>query len=167
MAFFLDYVKPWSQADFINLQSVIVYIFKNAEKFMKQILLQRDVPTRCDNCSLEVYIQIQSSHDFLLCEKCPYSELLSSVFSQICTEYKQIRRSLRIQSECGKIRTRTTPNTDTFNAVLLLMLFIEFINLSRLTAVWLTYIRGHPFMAYTWKWEAPKSRSKLRTDADA
>ena len=25
--------------------------------------------------------------------------------------------SLRIQSECGKIRTRTTPNTDTFYAV--------------------------------------------------
>ena len=25
--------------------------------------------------------------------------------------------SLRIQSECGKIRTRKTPNTDTFNAV--------------------------------------------------
>ena len=102
---------------------------------MKQILLQRDVPARCDNCSLEVYIQIQSSHDFLLREKCPYSELFWSVFSQICTEYKEIRRSLRIQSECGKIRTRTTPNTDTFNAVPLLMLFIEFINLSRLAAV--------------------------------
>ena len=25
--------------------------------------------------------------------------------------------SLRIQSECGKIRTRITPNTDTFHAV--------------------------------------------------
>ena len=27
--------------------------------------------------------------------------------------------SLRIQSECGKMRTRITPNTDTFYAVLL------------------------------------------------
>ena len=26
--------------------------------------------------------------------------------------------SLRIQSKCGKIRTRITPNTDTFHAVL-------------------------------------------------
>ena len=51
---------------------------------------------------IEVYIQIQSSHDFLLRETCPYSELFWSVFSQICTEYKEIRRSLRIQSECGK-----------------------------------------------------------------
>ena len=28
-----------------------------------------------------------------------------------------IRRSLRIQSECGKMRTRITANTDTFHAV--------------------------------------------------
>ena len=27
--------------------------------------------------------------------------------------------SLRIQSECGKMRTRITPNTDTFYAVLI------------------------------------------------
>ena len=37
-------------------------------------------------------------------KKCPYSELLWSV-------------SNRIQSECGKIQTRITPDTDTFNAV--------------------------------------------------
>ena len=37
--------------------------------------------------------------------------------------------SLRIHSECGKIRTRKTPNTDTFHAVyvkvLLLVTFLE------------------------------------------
>ena len=38
-------------------------------------------------------------------EKCPYSEFFYSV-------------SLRIQSKCGKIRTRKTPNTDTFRAVI-------------------------------------------------
>ena len=42
-------------------------------------------------------------------EKCPYSEFFWSVFSD-CV-------SLRIQSECRKIRTRKTPNTDTFHAV--------------------------------------------------
>ena len=31
---------------------------------------------------------------------------------------ERYRESLRIQSECGKIRTRKTPNTDTFYAVL-------------------------------------------------
>ena len=37
-------------------------------------------------------------------EKCPCSELFQSI-------------SLRSQSECGKIRTRITPNTDAFYAV--------------------------------------------------
>ena len=32
------------------------------------------------------------------------------------TEYGEIV-SLRIQSECGKMRTRITPNTDTFHAM--------------------------------------------------
>ena len=40
-----------------------------------------------------------------------------SVFSRIWTEYEEI--SLRIQSECGRIQTRKTPNTDTFHAVLM------------------------------------------------
>ena len=46
--------------------------------------------------------------------------------------------SLRIQSECGKIRTRITPNTDTFYAVMIpflrdiyLWAFIVAINLMR------------------------------------
>ena len=43
---------------------------------------------------------------YTLREKCPYSELFWSVFSRIV--------SLRIHSECGKIRTRITSNTDTF-----------------------------------------------------
>ena len=38
-----------------------------------------------------------------LCQKCPYSELFWSLFS-----------AYGIQSECGKIRARITPNTDTF-----------------------------------------------------
>ena len=49
-------------------------------------------------------------------EKCPYSELFWSAFSRIRTEYGEI---LRIQSECGKMWTRITPNTDTFYAVIL------------------------------------------------
>ena len=49
-------------------------------------------------------------------EKCPYSELFWSVFSRIRTEYEGLVFS-RIQSKCGKIWTRKTPNTDTFHAV--------------------------------------------------
>ena len=51
-----------------------------------------------------------------LCEKCPYSGLFWPAFSRIRTKYREIE-SLRIQSECYKLRTRITPNTDTFYAV--------------------------------------------------
>ena len=46
-----------------------------------------------------------------LCKKCPYLEFYWSVFFRIRT--KRYGVSLRIQFECGKIRTRKTPNTDT------------------------------------------------------
>ena len=44
---------------------------------------------------------------------CPYSEFFWSVFCRIWTEY----RSLRTQSNSGKMRTRKKPNTDTFHAL--------------------------------------------------
>ena len=56
-------------------------------------------------------------------EKCPYLEFFWFVFSRIRTKYGEIRImerysvSLHIQSECGKIRTKKTLNTDTFDAV--------------------------------------------------
>ena len=56
---------------------------------------------------------------FCLCVKRPYSDLFWSEFSRIRTEYGEISVSLRIQSECGKIRTRITPNTDILHAVCL------------------------------------------------
>ena len=46
-----------------------------------------------------------------LCKNCPYSELFWSAFSRIWTEYSV---SLCIKSECGKMRTRITLNTETF-----------------------------------------------------
>ena len=81
---------------------------------------------------------------FTLREKCLYLEFSWAVFSRIRTEYGEIRLissysiqmrdntpylsafspdvgkssvSLRIQSKCGKIRTRKSPNTDTFRTV--------------------------------------------------
>ena len=45
----------------------------------------------------------------------PYLEFLWSVFSRIWTEYGE----LRIQSECGKTRTRNTTNKDIFLAVVI------------------------------------------------
>ena len=51
-------------------------------------------------------------------KKCPNSELFCSAFSRIHSDW--IRWDtvyLRIQSKCGKMRTRVTPNTDTYYAV--------------------------------------------------
>ena len=54
-----------------------------------------------------------SNSECLAREKCLYSEFVWSVFSRILREYGEI------QSECGRMRTRKTPNTDSFHAVLL------------------------------------------------
>ena len=51
------------------------------------------------------------------CEKCLYSELFWSVFSALGLNMENYRVNLHIQSECGKIWTRKTSNTDTSHAV--------------------------------------------------
>ena len=51
---------------------------------------------------------------YTLRKKCPYSELFWSVFSRIQTEYRRILRISPFQSKCGKIETKVTSNTDTF-----------------------------------------------------
>ena len=75
-------------------------------------LLAEFAVTRC--------ITILSFHKRLLRKKCPYSELFWSVFSRILTEYWEIRNEYgpeKYVPECGKIPTRITPNTYTFQAV--------------------------------------------------
>ena len=64
-------------------------------------------------CTLN-FFPIKLNPTISLHEKCPYSKLLWSVFSRLWTEYGV---SVRIQSECEKMRTRITPNKDTFYAV--------------------------------------------------
>ena len=49
--------------------------------------------------------------------KCLYSELFWSVFSALGLNMENYRINLHIQSECGKVWTRKTSNTDTFHAV--------------------------------------------------
>ena len=50
-------------------------------------------------------------------EKCPYSELFWSVFFHIRIEY----------GECGKIRTRITPNTGSFYTVVNYPLVVSYL----------------------------------------
>ena len=70
---------------------------------------------------LTVNVQLLTLRKLLshaLHKKCPYSGLFWSSFSCIWTEYGEIRVSLRIQSECGKVGPRITTNTHTFHAVM-------------------------------------------------
>ena len=73
---------------------------------------------------------------FLLLNSETYSEAYC-IYSEIYfihTDIHCVKRSisLRIQSECGKVRTRITPNTDTFYAVIVKYLcrsfFTKFVN---------------------------------------
>ena len=59
-------------------------------------------------------------------EMCPYSEFLWSIFSRIRTEYEDI---LRISPYSIRMRENTdqkTPNTNTFQAVLVTSIFSEY-----------------------------------------
>ena len=48
-------------------------------------------------------------------KKYPYSELFCPHFPAFRLNMERYGISLRIQSECGKIRTRITPDMDTFH----------------------------------------------------
>ena len=53
-----------------------------------------------------------------LCEKCPYSELFWSAFSLMWIEYGEILRISPYLVQMREMRTRITPNTDTFKTTL-------------------------------------------------
>ena len=60
------------------------------------------------------YILIQKVRTGSLREKCPYLKLLWSPYSRIGTEYDEILRISPYSVLMRKMRTRITPNTDTF-----------------------------------------------------
>ena len=77
------------------------------------------------NCSLQPFENQSRRWIFFLKivkdtlrEKCPHSEFFWALYSRIRTEYREMRSISPFQSEYGKIRTRKTPNTDTFHSVI-------------------------------------------------
>ena len=62
--------------------------------------------------------KVMQKNNVTLRKKCPHSEFFWSVFfPTFGLNTERFRVSLSIQPECGKIRTRKTPNTDIFYAV--------------------------------------------------
>ena len=108
----------------LNFQTI------SASKFLNQILIifKNIASSTVENFFLTPsYREPQLSHSaitlffykkhFSLREMCSYSELSGPYFSTFGLNTERYAASLPIQSECGKIRTRKTPNTDTFYAV--------------------------------------------------
>ena len=79
----------------------------------------------------------------VLRKNCPYSELFSSAFFPhfpvfgLKTERHVL--SLHIQSECRKMQTRITPNTDTFYPVTSVRPFFDFIIIQN-KVLWENYL---------------------------
>ena len=68
----------------------------------------------CVEISSRKNLRLEEIQTLPLREKCPYAELFCSAFSRIRTKCGEVRSiSLCIQSECGKMWTSVTPNTDT------------------------------------------------------
>ena len=68
-------------------------------------------------------------------EKCPYLELFWSAFSGIWTEYRKIRSISPYSIRMRENRTRITPNTDTFYAVVVVW------DLSSFSDQWITQLK--------------------------
>ena len=63
----------------------------------------------------------------ILREKWLYSELFWPAFSRIWTEYREILRISPYQSKYGKMRTRITPNPDTFYEIVYVTIFTKIV----------------------------------------
>ena len=70
-------------------------------------------------CRHKIKFKLMNRKTWPLYEKCPCSELFSGAnfFPAFGLNMETCRVSSHIHSECGVIRARPTPNTDTFHAV--------------------------------------------------
>ena len=92
---------------------------------LQELLVQTAWCWQCLQFGQVIFVLILESMKNLLLQcyyvcmrkKCPYSEFFFSVFSRIRTKYGEIVRISPYSFRMRKIRTRKTPNTDTFHAV--------------------------------------------------
>ena len=88
-------------------------LFLQNFKCLEQLLKSRNHQT---------HVKLSRNSKVVMRKKCPYSKLFWSAFFPhfpvfgLNTERYEV--SLRIQSKCGKMETRITPNTDPFCAVI-------------------------------------------------
>ena len=105
------------------MKSMCEYITKTMTPFLINIeiisgneIFIFDGKTQVNN-ETKKYQRFLIFRTLILFEKCPYPEFSCSLFSRIRTEYGPDFVFLRIQSKCGKMRTRKASNTDAFYAL--------------------------------------------------
>ena len=107
---------------------------------------------------------------YTLRKKCPYSKLFWSVFSRIRTEYGEILRISSYSVRMRKIRTRITPNTNTFHAVTTLYssrvvlkhyITFNFENFSRISIQWISFARMTHFAGECFRFNLHLKRIKF------
>ena len=76
--------------------------------------ISNTVMSHLKNIIIATCVSIKKNQQALLREKCPYSELFWSAFSHIRIEYREIQN---ISPYSVRMRTRITPNMDSFYAV--------------------------------------------------
>ena len=111
-------MHAWNQGGIVIVIydiSLLQFLFcKNAaslKEWVAAVTLLQQKKRSSSSGLLQLGLRINSKPSrYTLCKKCPYLELFWSTFSRIRTEYIEI---------CGKMRTRITPNTDTFHAVMM------------------------------------------------
>ena len=93
------------EKDFFKLMNNSVF-----EKTMENIINHKHMKLVTSEQKYQKYVMKPNFKDALR-KRCPYSELFWLGFYSV---------SLRIQSECGKMQIRITPNTNTFHAVMVI-----------------------------------------------
>ena len=84
---------------------------------LRQLLEPHITSSICHFSKLVLINEQKLNSKHTLHEKCLYSEFFWSVYPVFWQNTEKCNLSLSIQSECGKIWIRKTPNTDTFHAV--------------------------------------------------
>ena len=114
-----------------NTYARVSFLTKLQSEWVLQLYLKRDSGTSVFLREFSKFLRIPFLHNFSG-KHCAKSVLIRSYSGQDFHSFGlntgRYSVSLRIQSECGKMRTRTTPNTDTFHAVLCAELTFNIIN---------------------------------------
>ena len=117
---FLAFFNVFHQKFFVFI--IFISFFDEVWNFHNRILTNRKPEMVIRNCQM---INYKLGCNFSLCKSVSIRSLSSPNFPAIGLNTEIYRVYLRIQLECGKIRTRKTPNMDIFCAVFFTLDYVQ------------------------------------------